>query len=131
MSLEKKIKEAFKKDKKIREANKWDPDTQPNLYELYNFLRKSGYRLVDVADSYKKRPELIIEPVEPGHLHPEINHDISDGRFYINVSEHGYLDPSDVVEVIKGYEAAISVVAYLSSLDLDKLEIDQEDEDEE
>lgn len=144
MSLEDKIRSAFRRnnvvsttnnstdntnDKMLKESipSKWDPDTQPNLYELGNFLRKSGYRLIDIVISKSSVPELLIEPIEEGPLHPNISHDISDGRFYIQVLEHGMLESSDLEYIMTGYQNALSVVKYLEDIDLDDLEINREE----
>lgn len=123
MSIESKIREALKKDKKLREATKWDPESQPNIFELSNFLKKSGYRLVDVMISSEGlSPEIILEPLKPGYLYPDISYDINDKHFYINVPEHGLLVSSDVEGIILGYENALAVVKHLESLDLDEIE---------
>lgn len=124
-SIRKKIKEA----QKIREANRWSPDTQPNIYELENFLRKSGYRLVDILDHEDKGIELIIEPIKSGYLYPEISHDIEEGAFYAKVVEHGMLVASDIEEIVKGYTTALGVLNHLDELDLSTLEITPDDEE--
>lgn len=108
--------------RKLRSITKWSPESQPNLYELANFLRKSGYRLVEVID-HGESPELIIESIRSGYLHPEISHDIEERRFYVRVEDHGFLAASDVQEIIKGYNTALGVIQHLDSLDLSKLEI--------
>ena len=123
MTIEEKIKEAFKKDKLLKEASKWDPETHPNIYELSNFLRKSGYKLVDIIP---QNTELLIEPVEKTYMYPEILHDVPTKSFHIKVVEHGFLVSSDVESVISGYENALGVVRHLEALDLDKLEIEEE-----
>lgn len=129
MRIEKKIREAFKKEKKIREVSKWDSETQPNIYELANFLRKSGYRLLDIlANNENTVYEILLEPVKPGHLYPEISHEVEEGKFYVNVLKYGMLEASDLEEVIKGYNNALSVVRHLESLDLGELEIEEESE---
>lgn len=113
----------------MREAkslSKWSSDTQKNLYSLDSFLRKSGYRLADILDHEEGSRELIIEPVKPGYLHPEIVHDVSEGSFYIKVEEHGLLNASDVEEIIKGYTTALGVVGHLDSLDIQSLETTEE-----
>ena len=113
--------------KKIKKPNsRWNPDTQPNIYELSNFLQKSGYRLVDIL-SHKEGPELIIEAVKPGYLYPEITQDIREKEFYVRVEEKGLMVASDVEEIIKGYDIAVSVLKYLEDLDLSKLEINSEE----
>lgn len=128
MSLDKKIRAAFKRDKKIREASNWSPELHPNIYELQNFLRKSKYRLIDVSpDKEGKIPEVIIEPITPSYLYPAIIHDLTDNHFYIDVSNHGLLQASDVELVVQGYSNALAVVKHLESLDLTKLEVDEED----
>ena len=64
--------------KKLKKPNsRWNPDTQPNIYELSNFLQKSGYRLVDIL-VHEDYPELLIEAIKPGYLFPEISHDIKE-----------------------------------------------------
>lgn len=126
MSLENKIREAIKKS--LREDASYDSTTQPNLYELNNFLRKSGYKLSEVISQKDKEvPELIILPIKESYLYPEISHDIEEGEFYIKVVEHGLLVASDVEEIIKGYTTAIGVVEHLESLDLTKLELSDEE----
>ena len=128
MSLENKIREVFKKS--LREDASYDSTTQPNLYELNNFLRKSGYKLAEVIPHQdKKVPELIILPIKESYLYPEISHDIEEGEFYIKVVEHGLLVASDVEEIIKGYTTSLGVVQHLESLELEKLEINTEDEE--
>lgn len=128
MTLKDKIKEALMKDRRISEASKYDPELQPNLYELSNFLSKSKYRLVDVVDHGEtKIPEVIIEPINPGYLYPEIHHDIDEREFYIKVVEHGMLVDSDVEGIIQGYTNALAVLEYLKSIDLDSLEIVNEE----
>lgn len=113
--------------KKLKKPNsRWNPDTQPNIYELSNFLQKSGYRLVDIL-SHKEGPELIIEAVKPGYLYPEITQDIREKEFYVRVEEKGLMTASDVEEIIKGYDNAVSVLKYLEDLDLSKLEINSEE----
>lgn len=113
--------------KKLKKPNsKWDPDSQPNIYELSNFLQKSGYRLVDIL-SHKEGPELIIEAVKPGYLYPEIIQDIREKEFYVRVEEKGLMTASDLEEIIKGYDNAVSVLKYLEDLDLSKLEINSEE----
>lgn len=112
--------------KKLRKNDsKWNPDTQPNIYELSNFLRKSGYRLVDILE-HNNSPELIIEAIKPGYLFPEISHGIKDNEFYVKVDDHGLMVASDVEEIIKGYENAVGVLHYLEGLNLSKLEINDE-----
>lgn len=129
MSLESMIREAFSKKKDTEEIVKWDPDTQPNLYELALFLKKSGYRLVDMIYSgVKDTGELIIEPVTPGYLYPEIVHDIVEEGFYIKVVDQGILPVSDVESLVQGYQNAIAVIHHLNSIDLTKLEIVDDEE---
>lgn len=121
MDLDSKIKAAFKRDSR---KNKWDPDTQPNLFELSNFLYKSGYRLIDAQEN-KESVEVLLEPLNPGHLYPEISHDMKDNKFYIKIVEHGMLEASDVESIIIGYENAVAVVRYLESIDTTVLEIEK------
>lgn len=130
MSIENKIKEAFKKDERLSEAvGKWDPDKQPNIYELNNFLRKSGYRLLDVlAVKDTTIPEIILEPLKAGYLYPEIQHYTKEGKFYIKVIDHGMLESSDVEGMITGYENALAVVKHLESLDLHDMEVEEDEE---
>lgn len=113
--------------KKLKKPNsRWNPDTQPNIYELSNFLQKSGYRLVDIL-VHEEGPELLIEAVKPGYLYPEITQDIREKEFYVRVEEKGLMTASDVEEIIKGYDNAVSVLKYLEDLDLSKLEINSEE----
>ena len=107
-------------------TSRWNPDTQPNIYELSNFLQKSGYRLVDIL-VHEDYPELLIEAVKPGYLYPEITQDIREKEFYVRVEEKGLMTASDVEEIIKGYDTAVSVLKYLEDLDLSKLEINSEE----
>lgn len=119
--MKSKIKFALKEDMIAKRNTRWNPDNQPNLYQLDVFLRKSGYRLFDVFNNEGK-PELMIETIKEGHLHPEINHDVADGVFYIEVKKYGELIASDVEEIMRGYQTAIGVVKHLEQLDLSKLE---------
>lgn len=96
------------------------------IYELSNFLQRSGYRLVDIL-VHEDYPELLIEAIEPGYLFPEISHDIKEKEFYAKVEDHGLMIASDIEEIIKGYETAIGVLHHLEELDLSKLEIDKEE----
>lgn len=120
--------EALQKNirRKIKEyrVSKWSPDAQPNIYELDKFLRKSGYRLTDLLPHEKGTPELVIEPIKLNYSHPNIEHDIEENEFFIEVKDHGLLILSDLEEIVKGYQNAMAVVTYLESLDLSKLEID-------
>lgn len=110
--------------KRLKEAKgKWSPNSQPNIYELSNFLAKSGYRLVDVLTE-NGSPELIIEAIKPGYLHPEIVHDISEGTFNAKVEEHGLMIASDIEEILKGYITVVGVLKHLEALDLSKLEVE-------
>lgn len=113
--------------KRLRNPNKtrWNPETQPNIYELSNYLQKSGYRLVDII-IHEESPELIIEAIKPGYLFPEVVHDIKEGEFYSRVEEHGLMIASDIEEILKGYKIAVEVLHHLESLDLSKLEVDTE-----
>ena len=116
MSLKDKVREAFQGEKKI--ISKWDSDTTPNIYNLDIFLRKSKYRLVEIIAQTKNGriyPELILEPIEEDHLHPEIHHSVDENEFYINVKKYGELVSSDVREIIKGYEIALSIVDHLAN----------------
>ena len=112
--------------KKLRKPNsRWNPDTQPNIYELSNFLQKSGYRLVDIL-VHEDYPELLIEAVKPGYLYPEITQDIREKEFYVRVEEKGLMTASDVEEIIKGYETALGVLHHLEDLELSRLEIEKD-----
>lgn len=121
-----KIKEAFSR----KTATKWDPETQPNLYALGEFLRKAGYRLVDVLE-HNDVLELLIEPKEEGYLHPNITHNLDTDEFTVDVRKYGELGASDLEEIIKGYEASLGVIKYLNSLHLNTLEVEREEEEEE
>ena len=100
---------------------------QPNIFELDNFLQKSGYRLVDILSHNRSSEtpglELVIEPIESGHLHPEIYHNYVEGNFYAKIIDHGLLISSDVEEIIKGYTTVLEVLRYLETLDMKNLEI--------
>lgn len=124
--MKSKIKFALKEDMIAKKNTRWNPDTQPNLYQLDVFLRKSGYRLFDVVDN-NGHPELMIETIKEGHLHPEINHSVADSAFYIEVKKYGELVASDVEEIIRGYQTAVGVVNHLDKLDLSKLEFSKEE----
>lgn len=133
MSLKAKIKEAMT-DKNTPEYKaakkspvKWDADTQPNLYALSEFLRKAGYRLIDAIEHEGNKVELLIEPIEEGHLHPDIIHDIDNDIFCADIIKYGLLGKSDLEEVIKGYETALGVIKYLDTLHLNKMEVNIED----
>ena len=126
MSLKDKIREAFTEKKTI---SKWDQDTSPNIYNLDKFLRKSGYRLIEIVvlpKNDKALPEIILEPVTKDH--PDINHSVDEGIFYIEMKKYGELEASEVREIIKGYENALAIVDYLSELDLYDLELDLDEE---
>lgn len=129
MSLDDKIKKAFKKEKKLIEANKWNPDLYPNIYEMENFLRKSGYRIIDIIEQKNSDiPEVVIEPIKKGYLYPEISHDLTDNKFYAKVIDYGMLGESDLIGIIQGYENAVSVIKHLNSLDLRDLEVGEDEE---
>lgn len=138
MDIRDSIRKQFSKKSKLQEATKWNPDNQPNIYELDNFLRKSGYRLIDIIEhkesslshSSSHNYELIIEPITPGYLHPEISHDYEEGNFYAKITEHGLLVASDIEEIIKGYTTVLGVLKYLGDLDIDKLEVSPEDRED-
>lgn len=123
-SIRKRIKEAQATQKQI----KWSSDTQPNIYELDNFLRKSGYRLLDILQHEGASPELVIEAINKDYLHPEISHDFEEGLFYAKVTEHGMLVASDIEEIIKGYNIALGILNHLDSLDLSNLEVSTDEE---
>lgn len=125
--LKSKIKFAIKEDAQAKKNSRWDSDSQPNIYQLDIFLRKSGYRLVDIVET-EGLPELFIEAIKKDHLHPDINHFITDNVFYIEVKKYGELIASDVEEIIKGYQAAVEVVKHLESMDLKKLEYQKKED---
>ena len=104
----------------------WDARVTPNNYALDLYLRKSGYKLINVS-RYSKGIRLGIVPRKKGYHTPEIYHDYADNIYEIQTTSYGTLEVSDIEEVIKGYETAISVVKYLMSLDLEKLEVEDED----
>lgn len=128
--IKSKIKLGLRELADAKKYTKWNPDTHPNAYQLDVFLRKSGYRLVDIVDHQGDTPELILEATKIGHLHPDITHNISDKTFYINIKKYGEMNVSDVEEIIKGYQTAMYVVKHIESLDLSKLEYDKETKDE-
>lgn len=117
----------MREDIKAKKFNKYNPDSQPNLYELDKFLRKSGYRLVDTVSHTNGELELVIEPIKAGYLYPEIFHDIEDHNFYAKVVDHGLLVSHDLEGILEGYTTALGVLKYLDSLDLDTLEIKSEE----
>lgn len=129
MDIRDQIKERFKGKKPLTEASrsKWDPETQPNDYALDEFLHKAGYRLTDISN-YDSSPELLIDPIRKGYLHPEIIHDVTDKTFYVDVKKYGMLNSSDLEEIVKGYTTALGVLEYLDSLDLSKLEVEEGDD---
>ena len=122
MSMKDKIRDAMTSRLKEASSIKYDSSTQPNLYELDNFLKKSGSKLVDVID-HEGSIELIIDPKYPGVYYPEISHEVEEGKFYTRVKERGWLEMSDLDMVMEGYETAKYVINHLESLDLSKLEI--------
>lgn len=124
-SIKDKIRFALKEDSMIKRKIKWDPDTQPNIYQLDLFLRKSGYRLVDIINN-GGHPEPIIEAIKESHLHPDITFIIADQTFYVDIKRYGQIIASDLEELIKGYQNALGVVKYLDTLDLSKLEVEEE-----
>lgn len=124
--MKSKIKFALKEDSVAKKNTRWSPDTQPNIYQVDLFLRKSGYRLVDVINE-GGHPELIIEALKESHLHPDITHSVADQAFYVEVKKYGELGASDLEELIKGYQTALGVVKRLDDLDLSKLEYEKED----
>lgn len=119
--MKSKIKHALKEDKIAKRDTRWNSDTQPNIYQLDIFLRKSGYRLVDVLDN-DGHPEPIIESIKESYLHPEITYSVSDNTFYVKVDKYGELEASDLEEIMKGYQTALGVLKHLENLDLSKLE---------
>ena len=127
-SLKEKIKTALKEDSVARKTTRWNPDTQPNIYQLDIFLRKSGYRLLDVVNN-EGHPEPIIEAMKEGHLHPDITYSVPDQVFYVDVKKYGELIASDLEEIIKGYQTALGVVQHLEKLDLSKLEFKESEDD--
>lgn len=122
------IKEALSKSRSLKEAAQWSSETQPNIYELDSFLRKSGYKLIDVT-KYKKDqvPELLIVPIKSGYLYPDIVHSAAEHLFEVKVISYGLLGISDLEGIIRGYQNAIEVVKHLESLDLDDLEVEYEE----
>lgn len=122
--IKNKIKKALQEDNIARTSTRWNSDTQPNLYELDIFLRKSGYRLTDIV-LHDDTPELLIEAIKVDHLHPEIIHQVDEDVFYIKTKDYGELIVSDLEELIKGYEIAINVVKHLEELDLHRLEFEE------
>lgn len=108
MSIEGKIKDAFTRRKNAI----FDPETQPTLYKMSNFLRKAGYRMNDVL-AHGSGVEIILTPIKEDYLHPDITHHIENHEFYVKVKSYGELEPSDLEEVIKGYENALEVIKYL------------------
>lgn len=125
MSIDDKIREAIKKRNKLLEVTKWDVDTHPNIYALDKFLRKSGYRLIElIVHKETEIPEVIIEPIKKDHpLYPDIVHDLSDGNFYSKPVKSELLGASDLESLIQTYENSLSIVKYLDSIDLKKLEV--------
>ena len=111
--------------------SQWSQDTEPNIYALDIFLRKSGYRLSNIEEPSSGLYELIIEPLKPGYLYPDITHMVAEGKFYIDVKKYGELELEDVKGIVKGYENAIAVVTYLESLDLSNLETETKGSEEE
>lgn len=127
--IKKSIRKAFRPKSLKEAAIKWDSETQPNLYELDNFLRKSGYRLVDTLIHKGNIIEPVIEAIKEGHLHPDISYNAEDEWFYVRVKEYGLLNSSDLEDIIKGYTTALGVLNHLDTLDLTKLEVSSEDEE--
>lgn len=119
------IRESIRRSIAIREArdkSKWSPVSQPNLYALDNFLKKSGYYLVDIINHKDSPRELIIKPKKPSYLYPDIVHDLSDNTFSIRISDAGLYHVSDMEELLKGYTTALGVAKYLNSVNLSELE---------
>lgn len=124
MSLENKIKDAFKNTKVLGEDLQLKADEHPNTYELDNYLKKAGYKLLELIEHEgSKVPEVLLEPKNPGYLFPQISHIVKEDKFYVDVVKYGMLEASDLEKVMQGYENALSVVTYLENLDLSKLEI--------
>lgn len=120
------IKEAFSNKRDLK--SKWDSQTQPNAYALDVFLRKSGYRLVDMIPQIvdeQSVPELLIEPIKEDYKHPEITHLVDDGIFCMKMKSYGELPASDVDTIIQVYQNVLAVLTHLDELDLAKLEYEE------
>lgn len=115
MTIHDQIKEAFKK-RGTAPLQEEEETKKYNEEEVSKFLKKSGYKLVDIIEHEGGISEFIISPVESSHLYPEITQDIEEGVFLIDVKKYGNLEASDVEEVIKGYQTALGVVEYMNNL---------------
>ena len=117
------IKEAFSNKRDL--SSKWDSQTQPNAYALDIFLRKAGYKLVDMIPQEsggQAIPELLIEPIKEDYKHPEITHMIEENVFYMKMKSYGELPASDVETIIQVYQNVLAVMNHLEELDKSKLE---------
>lgn len=124
------IREAFNSSKNLN--SKWDSQSQVNAYSLDIFLRKAGYKLVDIIPQDKEGkvvPELIIEPVKAGYRHPEITHMVDEGAFYMKMKSYGEMPASDVETIIEVYQNVLAVLNHLNGLDTSKLEYEKPDYD--
>jgi len=126
LGMKDKIKEAFNTKKTLN--SKWDPQGQPNAYQLDIFLRKAGYKLVDMipqSSGGSTVPELIIEPIKEGYRHPDITHMIAEDTFYMKMKSYGEMPASDVETIIQVYQAVLAVLNHLNELDKSKLEYEK------
>lgn len=119
------IKEAFSNKKTLH--SKWDPQSQPNAYELDVFLRKSGYKLVDIIPQENGVPEVLIEPVKEGYRHPDITHMVAEDIFYMKMKSYGEMPATDVEAIIQVYQNVLAVLNHLNALDKSKLEYQKEE----
>lgn len=117
MGVKDNIRKAVSSNLKNKKYTRWDSESQPTIYAIDNFLRKSGYRLIDILTQGNKY-ELIIEPLKKGYFHPEISHDTKDDHFYAKITEYGMMESSDIEDTIKSYENALGVLKYLENQDL-------------
>lgn len=132
MDIRDQIREAIK-SRNGRLNSTWSQDREPHIYEVDKFLRKSGYKLSNIEVHHingKSLPELIIEPMSPGYLYPDVSHMVAEGKYYIDVKKYGEMEISDVKGIIKGYENAIAVVSYLETVNLNSLEFEGSEDEE-
>lgn len=101
----------------------WDPSSQENSYKVDIYLKKSGYELLGVS----KDKELYIKPLVDKRKAPYIYHN-GGTEYEVVVEDYGALLPKELEVVLQGYQNALEIIKYLSSLDLDELESDEEDE---
>lgn len=126
------IREAFSNKKTLN--SKWDPQGQPNNYALDIFLRKSGYKLVDIipqSNGGNVVPELLIEPVKEGYRNPDITHMVDEDIFYMKMKSYGEMPASDVETIIEVYQKVLVVLNHLNDLDKSNLEYESEKPTEE